>query len=152
MTVAELDFRNPVGLESFDCFGKDCIIERNTNEGSGANINTKDVQSFYTKKTVRSNCKVQGRDQGESDKEISVFAVGELSPKPWNPCSELKLPCSLTNYKHEVRKCKEFLDMSPRDRWEKLKKGRMCFSCLKPKTIFKGRKCNHVSSGPEVWK
>ena len=28
----------------------------------------------------------------------------------------------------------------------------MCYSCLKPKTICKGRKCHHVSSVPEVLK
>ena len=98
------------------------------------------MQSFNTKKTVRANYKVQGQDKGEFDQEISVLAASELSPKPWHPPSELKLPCPLTGHKHEVRKCKEFFDMSPRDRWEKLEKGRMCFSCLKPKTICKGRK------------
>ena len=137
MTVAGLDFRNPVGLETFECFKKVCIIERNTNESSTANINTKDVQSFNTKKTVRSNYKVQGQDEGESDQEISVLAVRELSPKPWNPPSEPKFPCPLTGHKHEMRKCKEFFYMSPRDRWEKSEKGRMCFSSLKPKTICK---------------
>ena len=64
MTVAGLDFRNPVGLETFECFKKVCITERNTNENSAANINTKDMQSFNTKKTVRSNYKVQGQDEG----------------------------------------------------------------------------------------
>ena len=34
MTVAGLDFRNPVGLETFNCFKKVCIIERNTSECS----------------------------------------------------------------------------------------------------------------------
>ena len=34
MTVAGLDFRNPVGLEIFNCFKKVCIIERNTSECS----------------------------------------------------------------------------------------------------------------------
>ena len=30
MTVAGLDFRNLVGLETFNCFKRVCIIERNT--------------------------------------------------------------------------------------------------------------------------
>ena len=105
-----------------------------------------------SRKTIRSTYKVQGQDKGESDKKICVLAVRELNPKPWNPASELKFPCPLTGHTHEVRKCKEFFYMSPRDRWEKLEKGRLCFSCLKPKTICKGRKCNHVSSVPEVLK
>ena len=31
MTVSGLDFRNPVGVETFNCFKKVCVIERNTN-------------------------------------------------------------------------------------------------------------------------
>ena len=34
MTVENLDFENPVGLDTFNCFKKVCVIERNTNEGS----------------------------------------------------------------------------------------------------------------------
>ena len=30
MTVSGLDFRNPVGVEIFNCFKKVCFIERNT--------------------------------------------------------------------------------------------------------------------------
>ena len=48
-------------------------------------------------------------------------------------------------HKHEVRKCKEFFYMSPRVRWEKLEKGRMCFLCLKPRGICKLRSwVNHI--------
>ena len=32
MTVSGLDFRNPVGVEIFNCFKKVCVNERNTNE------------------------------------------------------------------------------------------------------------------------
>ena len=31
MTVSGLDFRNPVGAETFNCFKRVCVIERNTN-------------------------------------------------------------------------------------------------------------------------
>ena len=75
MTVAGLDFRNSVGLETFGCFKRVSIIERNTNESSRANLNTKDAQSFNTKKTGRSNYKVQGQNEEESDEETSVLAV-----------------------------------------------------------------------------
>ena len=140
MTVPGLDFRNPVGHDTFACFKRICIIGRNMNESFGDNVISKDVQSLNIKKTIRSTYKVQGQDEGESDQEICVLADRELNPKPWNPASELKFACPLTGHKHEVRKCKEFFDMSPRDRWEKLE-DRMCYSCLKPKTICKGRKC-----------
>ena len=36
--------------------------------------------------------------------------------------------------------------MSPKDRWEKLKKGRMCFSCLEPRGVRKLRAFeNHIN-------
>ena len=111
--VAGLDLRNPVGLETFGCFKPVCIIERNTNESSGDNTSTKDVQSFNTKKTGRSNYKMQGLVKEESDQETSVLAVEESNPKPWNPPSELKFPSPLTGHKHEVRKCKEFFLYEP---------------------------------------
>ena len=31
MTIAGLDFKNPVGIETLNCFMRVCIIERNTN-------------------------------------------------------------------------------------------------------------------------
>ena len=43
MTIAGLDFRNPVGLETFSCFKRVCLVERNKNESSGDNSNTRDV-------------------------------------------------------------------------------------------------------------
>ena len=46
----------------------------------------------------------------------------------------------------------KFFNLSPVDRWEKIEKGRMCYSCLKHKNICKGWKCTNVSSVPEVLK
>ena len=43
MTVSGLDFRNPIGAETFNCFKKVCIIERNTNECSRSEPNLKEV-------------------------------------------------------------------------------------------------------------
>ena len=34
MMIAGLDFKNPVGIETFSCFKRVCVIERNTNESS----------------------------------------------------------------------------------------------------------------------
>ena len=59
-----------------------------------------------------------------------MLAVRDSNPKPWDPPSELKFPCSVAGHNYEIRKCKEFFNMSPKDRWEKLEKGRICFSCL----------------------
>ena len=59
MTVARLDFRNPVGPNTFACFKRSCIIERNMNENSGENVSFNDNQSLSSKKIVKSNYQVQ---------------------------------------------------------------------------------------------
>ena len=46
----------------------------------------------------------------------------------------------------------DFLNFSPMDRWEKIEKGRMCYTCLKAKTVCKGRKCDFIASTPEILK
>ena len=38
------------------------------------------------------------------------------------------------------------------DRWEKIEKGRMCYTCLKSKNVCKGRKCDFITSTPEILK
>ena len=88
-----------------------------------------------------------GRDTEASDHVV----VGPLQ-KPWNASAGLKFPCPLENHKHKVSMCPEFFNLSPLDRWEKIEKGRVCYSCLKPKTVCRGRKCNLVGSVPEVLK
>ena len=94
MTVAGLDFRNPVGLETFNCFKRVCIIERNTNECSQSNPSPKEAQPTTVNKTVRSNYKVQRPEEedSENEQEATVHAASELNPKPWNPPAELKFP------------------------------------------------------------
>ena len=89
-----------MGLETYGCYKKVCTLERNTNESFGVNLNPKDVHSPNSKKTVRSNCKVQGQDKEESDQETSVLAVRELSTKLWNLPSDLKFPGPMKGHKH----------------------------------------------------
>ena len=57
--MAGLDFRNPVGLEIFNCFKKVCIIERNTNECSRSDPSPKEVQNAAVKKVMKSNYMVR---------------------------------------------------------------------------------------------
>ena len=105
--MAALYFRNPVGLETFGCFKRVCIIERNTNESTGANLNAKYVQSSNTRETVRSIYKVQcqNKESSENDQEASVLAARESSP---NSPSEFKFHYPMTGHKHVVSKCKGF--------------------------------------------
>ena len=45
MTVAGLDFKNSVGMKTFSCFKKVCIIKRNTNESSSSDPTPKEAIS-----------------------------------------------------------------------------------------------------------
>ena len=136
MTVSGLDFRHPVGAETFNCFKKVCVIERNTNKCSRSDPNPKEVQVTAVKKAVKSTYKGQQQEEEGSGSETNptVYAMAGSNHKPWNPPAGLKFPCPMTDHKHEVSKCAEFFALSPLDRWKQIDKGRMCFSCLKPKT------------------
>ena len=59
MMVAGLDFKNPVGMETFNWFKKVCIIERNTNESSHSDPTPKETISTGVKKIGKSSHKVQ---------------------------------------------------------------------------------------------
>ena len=154
MTVFRLDFRNPVGVKTFNCFKKVCVIERNTNECSRSNPMPKEVQVTAVKKSVKSLYKVQQQEEEDSgsDTEPPVYTVAGSNSKPWNPPAGLKFPCPMADYKHEVSKCTEFFALSPVDRWEQIYNGKMCFSCLKSKTVCKSRKCINHPNVPKALK
>ena len=155
MTISGLDFKNPVGIETFNCFKKICVIERNTCESSRIDPALVEVQSSGVKKPVKSSHKVQIQDRDYLDTEPEVGIHATLVPTPrstWNPPAGLKFPCPVGNHKHEVSTCPDFFNFSPMDRWEKIEKRRMCYSCLKPKNICKSRKCENIKSIPEILK
>ena len=49
MTISGLDFKNPVGIETFNCFKKICVIERNTCESARTDPAPVETQSTGTK-------------------------------------------------------------------------------------------------------
>ena len=53
----------------------------------------------------------------------------------------LKFPWPLGTHKHELSKCSEFLQMSPDDRWNKIERRRICFTCIQPKSVCNGKRC-----------
>ena len=120
MTVSGLDFRNPIGAETFNCFKKICVIERNTNEFSRTDPNSKEVQVTAVKKAVKSTYKVQQQEEESSGSETepTVYAMAGSNPEPWNPPAELKFPCPMADHKHEVSNCAESFALSSLDRWE----------------------------------
>ena len=154
MTMSGLDFKNPVGVETFNCFKNICVIERNMCENSRIRALV-EVPSTGTKKIAKSLRKVQiqERDYSDNETEVGVHATPHLTPRiMWNPPAGLKFPCPIGNHKHEVSTCPDFFNFSPLDRWEKIETGRMCYTCLKPRNVCKSRKCEFIPNVPEILK
>ena len=130
MTMAKLDFRNPEGLDTFNCFKRICIIERNTNESFRDDLDLKNTQPPVVKKLARSTYKVQveKRESFDSKSEPLFHIISKSSSKPWKPSYILKFPCPITDHEHEVSQCMDFFKLNPVDRWDTLEKGRMCCS------------------------
>ena len=142
MTTDELDFRNPGGPNTLACFKKVCVIERNTNENYRENSNFSSGAASNNKNALSSNHLVSDLDEEVPVQEQRAMAVKTPNTTPrlnWNPPTKLKFLCPVVHHDHEVKKCKEFFDMSPRERWEKLEKNRMCFSCLGPRKACKSK-------------
>ena len=114
----------------------------------------KNVQITAVKKSVKSTYKEQHQEEegSGSDTEPTGYAVAGSNSQPWNPPAGLKFPCPVADHKHEVSKCAEFFALSHVHRWEQIDKGRMCFSCLKSKTVCKSRKCINHPNVPKVFK
>ena len=95
MTITGLDFKNPVGINTFNCFKKVCIIQRNTNECSRLDPAPKEPQNIVVKKVNKGTYKVhqQEVDSSGEETESTIHATSALAPKPLNPLSGLKFPC-----------------------------------------------------------
>ena len=70
--IAGLDFKNPVGAETFNCFEKVCFIKQNTNESSRSEPPPRETQITEAKKPVKSSHKVQQVDDDSSDNDAEV--------------------------------------------------------------------------------
>ena len=89
ITMSGLDFKNPGGLETFNCFKRICIIERNTCESARTDSAPIDSPSTGTKKTTKSSHKVniQERDYSDTESEVGIHTTSGATPrKPgWDP-------------------------------------------------------------------
>ena len=98
---------------------------RNTNENYRENCNIACTIASNNKRSLTLNYLVSDQDEEEpvQEQRAMVVKTPNTSPRPnWNPSTKLKFPCPVVNHDHEVREYKEFFDMSPRERWEKLEK------------------------------
>ena len=87
-------------------------------------------------------------DQSDADSDdhhiAGVHTVAGHSD--WiKPGSLHKFPCPLKNHDHKIAACTDFLTLTPKDHWIIIPKGRICYTCLKPK----GRKeCVRLKDAP----
>jgi len=159
MTRAGLDFKNTVGEAAYREFKNLCIIERNKSEGSretelasGARSprGTRSPRSPRTK--TKSAHKVGEVESEKLEDEMSSDAFAtKFNATKWYRAS-LKFPCPLSNHQHEMSTCAEFFSLSPGDRWNKMEKERICYSCLAPKDVCVNRRCSFEAKVPDSLK
>ena len=86
-------------------------------------------------------------DCSERDGGLECAILSDpLSPTAiWiNQISRYKFPCPILSHDHEISACPDFLALSPKGRWCKTPRGRICFTCLRPKGphgVCKVKKC-----------
>ena len=86
MTIAGLDFKNPVGIVTFNFFKWVCIIERNTNKSLRSDPVPKEVQNTTVKKVTKLTYKVlqQEGDSSGSETETTIHYMSGPVPNPWS--------------------------------------------------------------------
>ena len=157
MTKLGLDFKNPVGLSAFNCFKDVCIMERNTAEIGRMSEPTLTQSSSKNKnKSSFSAQQVNYYSSGDKQESVTVqsasAAPAPVRSKQWSYPKSLKYPCTIANHKHEITTCAEYFAFSHVERWTKIDKRRICFCCLKPRSICLLRKCSNEATVPEVLK
>ena len=90
----------------------------------------------------------------ESEDKVSTGVHIAAGHSDWiKPGSHYKLPCPLQNHDHEIAACSEFLTFTPKDCWVKIPRGRICYTCLKPKganSSCKTKWCTEEKTIPQV--
>ena len=155
MTRAGLDYKNPVGEEAYKLFKNLCIIERNKSEGSRdleKPINDTKPRSPRSPRTnkMKSTHNIRDSSKDEEIRETTVYATSFHNTK-WYQAG-LKFPCPIKNHQHEISTCGDFFAFSPVERWAKMDKGKICYTCISPKDQCSSKRCGFESRVPESLK
>ena len=135
MTERNLDWDNPQGESTYTLFKEYCTTERNivaSYRGMDNKTRSKPKSVFI------SNTEKEGNSDEDDLKEVHTATY--VPPAPWYPPG-MKFPCPLSSHNHEMAECKEWLSMTPTERWENTKVRRICYACLRPKSVCNERKC-----------
>ena len=143
MTRRNLDWRNPLGEETYTCFRYICTMEKNmleTARDNGGFSTFQAISNLPTNPPTSSKNKAKGvfttfdHSYPESKDEVSTSAHVVDGHSNWiKPGSNYKFPCPIQKHDHEIAACAEFFTLIPKDRWFKIPRGRICYTCLKPK-------------------
>ena len=144
MTERYLDWDNPQGEPTYAVFKEYCTTERNI----VANFRGIDNKSRSKPKAVFISTTEKDGNSDEDDLR-EVHTATYVPPAPWYPPG-MKFPCPLTSHNHEMAECKEWLSMTPTERWENTKVRRICYACLRPKSVCNERKCKFYKSINEL--
>ena len=162
MTRRNLDWRNPLGEGTYKCFRHICVMEKNMLEAARDNGGLSTVQAISNQPTGDGVATLKNKakgvfttfDNSDPEDEVSTNAHTVASHSNWiKPGSQHKFPCPLQNHNHEIAACVEFLTLTPKDRWFKIPRGRICYTCLKPKGakgICKTKQCAEEKTIPQV--
>ena len=150
MTRRDLDWRNPLGEDTYKCFRYTCVMEKNMLEAARDNggFTTAPASTSAAPATRGNIASSKGKSKGiftalnasdpESEDETPTNAHIVTGNSTWiNPGSNYKFPCPLQSHDHEIAACSEFLTLTPKDRWYKIPRGHICYTCLKPKMFIK---------------
>ena len=144
MTERTLDWDNPQGCATYALFKEYCETERNiVSAFRGMESKPKPKpKSVFISRTEK---------EGSSDEEdaTGIHTTTYTPPAPWYPPG-MRFPCPLVTHNHEMAECKEWLSMSPADRWENTKVRRICYACLRPKAMCNERKCKFYKNVSEL--
>ena len=134
-----------------------CIIERNKSEGSrvpektgSPKLKTRSPRSPRTKpKSVHKVADLIENDTEEMH-DTGVFATSYNKVR-WYLVN-LRFPCPLVGHSHEISTCEEFFLFNPVERWNKMDKGKLCYTCLSPKDVCVNRRCEFEEKVPKTLK
>ena len=134
MTRQHLDWRNPLGSDTYDCFRYICTMEKNMLEAARDNGGFSIPQTVPTLSlnTGANSSKSKSKgvfttfdqfDPDSDDDSITGVRAGAGHSDWIKLGSTHKFPCTLQNHDHEIAACPDFLTLTPKDRWIKIPKG-----------------------------
>ena len=132
-------------------------MERNTAEIGRTSEPTPTQSSSRSKnKSSFSTHQIDNDSSGEEQNPITVHSTSSTpmqgKPKQWTYPQGLKFPCPIGNHKHEMTACSEYFAYSPVERWAKIDRLRICYCCLKPKSLCQPRRWSNEATVPTVLK